>query len=409
MILPENGAGTAAPLPLDGITILAVEQYGAGPFGSMLLGDLGAEVIKIENPAEGGDVSRQVGPHFHGPGDSHFYQAFNRNKRSIGIDLKQPEGQAIFRSLVAHADAVYDNLRGDLPASLGLTYAALAEANPAIVRAHLSAYGREGSRASWPGYDFLMQAEAGYLMLSGEPDGPPARCGVSIIDMMTGAMAGLVLVSALLGARTTGRGRDVDVNLFDTALHNLTYQAAWHLGAGDNPGREKRSAHLSLSPSQLYQTRDGWIFLMCQKEKFFGALCDRIGLPGLPADPRFTTFATRLANRDALTEALDGALMQRDTMDWMTVLGGAVPAAPVLDVAQALSNPFVRERGGVADFARDEGGPAVTMLASPLRFGDATPPRRAAPAFGADTAAVLARIGIDDAGLKDLRARRVVK
>jgi len=403
--LPE----TNAPLPLDGVTILAVEQYGAGPFGSMLLGDLGAEVIKIENPNEGGEMGRHVGPHFHGPGDSHFYQAFNRNKRSIALDLKHPEGKAIFRSLVAHADAVYDNLRGDLPKTLGLTYDALSDVNPAIVCAHLSAYGREGSRASWPGFDFLMQAESGYLMLSGEPDGPPARCGVSIIDMMTGVMASFALVSGLVGARATGKGRDLDVNLFETALHNLTYQAAWHLGAGDNPGREKRGAHLSITPSQLYRTQDGWIFLMCQKEKFFRALCERIGRPDLPQDPRFESFATRLKHRDALTEALDGVLTTRPTAAWMEVLGGTVPAAPVLDVAQALANPFVAERGAVADFTRAEGGPAVRMLASPLHVGDAEVPRVAAPALGADTPEVLGRIGIGAAALEELRERRIVR
>jgi crotonobetainyl-CoA:carnitine CoA-transferase CaiB-like acyl-CoA transferase len=402
--LPPPGA----KLPLDGVTILAVEQYGAGPFGSMLLADLGAEVIKIENPGEGGEMSRHVGPHFHAPGDSHFYQSFNRNKRSIGIDLKQPEGQAIFRSLVRHADAVYDNLRGDLPASLGLTYAALAEVNPAIVCAHLSAYGREGSRATWPGFDFLMQAETGYLMLSGEPDGPPARCGVSVIDMMTGLLASFALVSGVLGARETGRGRDLDVNLFETALHNLTYQAAWHLGAGDNPMRQKRGAHLSITPSQQYRTQDGWLFLMCQKEKFFRALCTRIGRDDLPADPRFATFATRLAHRDALTAELDATLMTRTTAAWMEILGGAVPAAPVLDVAQALSNPFVAERGAVADFARPEGGDPVRMLASPLRVGDADLPRRAAPALGADTDEVLGRVGLGPAEVAQLKARGIV-
>jgi succinate--hydroxymethylglutarate CoA-transferase len=402
--LPASGA----KLPLDGVTILAVEQYGAGPFGSMMLADLGAEVIKIENPGEGGEMSRRVGPHFHAPGDSHFYQAFNRNKRSIGIDLKQPEGQAIFRSLVRHADAIYDNLRGDLPATLGLTYDALAEVNPAIVCAHLSAYGRDGSRASWPGFDFLMQAEAGYLMLSGEPDGPPARCGVSVIDMMTGVLASFALVSGVLGARATGRGRDMDVNLFETALHNLTYQAAWHLGAGDNPVRQPRGAHLSITPSQQYRTRDGWLFLMCQKEKFFRALCTRIGRDDLPADPRFESFATRLVHRDALTEALDATLMTRTTAEWMEVLGGAVPAAPVLDVAQALANPFVAERGAVADFARDDGGTPVRMLASPLRVGDAEVPRRAAPALGADTAEVLGRVGVGAEALEALRARGIV-
>jgi succinate---hydroxymethylglutarate CoA-transferase len=375
----------------------------------MLLADLGAEVVKIENPREGGDISRAVGPHFHGPGDSHFYQAFNRNKRSIAIDLKHPDGQEVFRSLVRHADAVYDNLRGDLPGKLGLTYAALANVNPAIVCAHLSAYGREGPRASWPGYDFLMQAETGYLMLSGEPEGPPARCGVSIIDMMTGAMAAFALVSALLGARATGRGRDIDVNLFDTALHNLTYQAAWHLGAGDNPTRQARGAHLSITPSQLYRTRDGWIFLMCQKEKFWTALCERIGRPDLLLDSRFEGFAARLAHREALTEELDATLGTRDTAAWMETLGGVVPAAPVLDVAGALGNPYVRETCGIAEFERAEGGEPVRMLASPLRLGDAETPRRAAPVLGADTAEVLARAGIDGARLAELRARDVVR
>jgi crotonobetainyl-CoA:carnitine CoA-transferase CaiB-like acyl-CoA transferase len=399
---------TAPPLPLDGVTILAVEQYGAGPFGSMLLADLGAEVIKIENPGEGGEMSRRVGPHFHPEGDSQFYQAFNRNKRSIGIDLKQPEGQAVFRSLARHADAIYDNLRGDLPAALGLTYDALAEVNPAIVCAHLSAYGREGSRANWPGFDFLMQAEAGYLMMSGEPDGPPARCGVSVIDMMTGLMAAYALVAGVLGARATGRGRDMDVNLFDTALHNLTYQAAWHLGAGDNPVRQPRGAHLSITPSQQYRTRDGWIFLMCQKEKFWRALCARIGRDDLLVDPRFDGFAARLLHRDALTAELDATLMTRTTAAWMEVLGGTVPAAPVLDVAQALANPFVAERGGIADFERPDGGAPVRMLASPLRVGDAEVPRRAAPALGADTAEVLGRVGIAGEALEALKARGIV-
>ena len=148
-------------LPLAGVRIIAVEQYGAGPFGSMLLGDLGAEVIKIENPAEGGDVGRAVGPHFFGPGDSQFFQAFNRNKRSLTLDLKHPEARGVFHDLVRSADATLDNLRGDQPEKLGLTYEALKEVNPRIVCAHLSAYGREGSRKAWPGYDYLMQAEAG--------------------------------------------------------------------------------------------------------------------------------------------------------------------------------------------------------------------------------------------------------
>ena len=160
-------------LPLSSVRVLAVEQYGAGPFATQHLADLGAEIVKIENFRDGGDVGRSVGPHFFGPGDSHFFQAFNRNKRSLALDLKHPDGRAAFLALVARCDAVFDNLRGDLPEKLGLTHAALAETNPAVVCVHLSAYGRAGSRAAWPGYDYLMQAEAGYLSLTGGPSGSP--------------------------------------------------------------------------------------------------------------------------------------------------------------------------------------------------------------------------------------------
>src|SRR6516165_505107 len=166
-------------LPLSGMRIIAVEQYGAGPYGTMQLADLGAEVIKIENPAEGGDMSRRVGPFVLGDNDSHFFQSFNRNKRSLTLDLKKPGASEVLHALVREADGVLDNLRGDLPERLGLTYAALREANPRIVCAHLSAYGRTGPRAAWPGYDYLMQAEAGYLSLTGEPDGPPSRMVLS--------------------------------------------------------------------------------------------------------------------------------------------------------------------------------------------------------------------------------------
>jgi len=295
-------------LPLSGLRIIAVEQYGAGPFGSMLLADLGAEVIKIENPAERGDVSRSVGPHFFPDGDSHFYQSLNRNKKSLTLNLKHPHAQAVLRRLVRTADATYDNLRGDQPEKLGVTYAQLQEFNPKIVCAHLSAYGREGPRKSWPGYDYLMQAEAGYLALTGEPDGPPSRMGLSVVDLMTGVTAGLALVSGVLSARATGAGRDIDVCLFDTALQNLAYLAVWYLNVGVNQGREPRSSHPSLTPSQLYRTKDGFIFIMCNKEKFWPELCRCIGRPEWSERPDYKDFKARLANRAKLTEELDAAL-----------------------------------------------------------------------------------------------------
>src|ERR1700677_3938447 len=216
-------------LPLAGMRIIAIEQYGAGPYGTMQLADLGAEVIKIENPSDGGDMGRRVGPYFLTPDDSHFFESFNRNKKSITLDLKKDGAREVLQALVRQADGVLNNLRGDLPGSLGLTYPALKEANPRIVCAHLSAYGRSGPRANWPGYDYLMQAEAGYLSLTGEPDGAPARFGLSIVDMMAGVYAALALLGGIVAARATGQGRDVDVSLFDTALSNLNYLAVWAL------------------------------------------------------------------------------------------------------------------------------------------------------------------------------------
>jgi crotonobetainyl-CoA:carnitine CoA-transferase CaiB-like acyl-CoA transferase len=250
---------------LSGLRVIAVEQYGAGPYGSMQLADLGAEVIKIENPADDGDMARRVGPFFFGDGertdDSQFFHSFNRNKKSVTLDLKKPAARRVLHALAARADAMFDNLRGDLPEKLGLTYAHLAPANPKIVCAHLSAYGRDGSRAHWPGYDYLMQAEAGYLSLTGEPEGPPSRMGLSIVDLMTGLFAAFALVSGVLAARDSGEGRDLDVSLFDTALQNLAYLATWYLNSGHVQGREPRSAHPSLVPSQLYRTADGFIFI----------------------------------------------------------------------------------------------------------------------------------------------------
>ena len=395
-------------LPLSGIRIVSVEQYGAGPFATLHLADLGAEVIKIENFHEGGDMGRAVGPLFFAPGDSYFHEAFNRNKRSLGLDLKHAKGQEIFRRLVESSDAVFDNLRGDLPAKLGLTYPQLANVNPRIVCVHLSAYGRSGSRAAWPGFDYLMQAEAGYLSLTGEPDGPPARFGLSIIDMMTGTTAAMALLAGLLEARSTGRGRDLDVSLFDVAMHNLGYVATWYLNAGVVTNREPRSSHPSLTPSQLYRTKDGWLFLMCNKEKFWPALAEALAKPEWATDPDYATFAARLKNRERITEELDAVLMTATTEEWMSRLRGKVPIAPVYDVRQALDNPFVAEQQLVLDFEHAEHG-NIRGVASPVRVdgGDAHP-RRAAPRLGEDTDALLEELGYAPRAISALREQAAV-
>jgi crotonobetainyl-CoA:carnitine CoA-transferase CaiB-like acyl-CoA transferase len=395
-------------LPLSGVRIVSIEQYGAGPFGTQHLADLGAEVIKIENFHDGGDIGRAVGPQFFGPGDSHFYEAFNRNKRSLGLDLKHPRGQEIFRKLVERSDAVFDNLRGDLPTKLGITYAQLANVNPKIVCVHLSAYGRDGSRASWPGYDYLMQAEAGYMSLTGEPDGPPARFGLSIIDLMTGTTAAMALLAGLVDARTTGKGRDLDVSLFDVALHNLAYVATWYLNGGVITNREPRSSHPSLTPSQLCRTRDGWLFIMCNKEKFWAVLAEAVGKPEWTKDPEYSTFAARLKNREEITHELDAILMTATTAEWVCRLGGKVPIAPVYDVQQALENPFVADQQLLLNFEHPEHG-KIRGVASPVRLaGGEPPPTRAAPRLGEDTDALLGELGYAQNAIAALRGSAAV-
>lgn len=394
-------------LPLKGVRIVAVEQYGAGPFGTQHLSDLGAEVIKIENPVDGGDVGRAVGPYFFGPGDSHFHESFNRNKKSLTLNLKTPEGKQVLFDLVKSADAVFDNLRGDLPAKLGLTYEQLREHNPKIVCGHLSAYGRTGSRAAWPGYDYLMQAEAGYLTVTGEPDGPPARFGLSIIDMMTGTTAAVALLAGIVDARANGKGRDIDVSLYDVAMNNLSYVGAWYLNEGVVVGREPRSAHPSLTPSQLYKTRDGWMFIMCNKEKFWPILADAIGKPEWVTDPDYCNYKARLANRDQLTRDLDAVLGTATTEVWLKRLSGTVPVAPVYDVAQALENPFAHEQGRIMEADHPLRG-KIRTVACPIRCPGEPDLVGIAPTLGEHTAAILTDLGYDDARIKQLENCRAI-
>lgn len=400
--MPETSA-----LPLAGLRVLAVEQYGAGPFGTSYLADLGAEVIKIENHHDGGDVGRHVGPHYFGADDSHFFQTFNRNKKSLTLDLKHPEGMAVLRRLAAGADALLDNLRGDLPEKLGLTYAQLQDANPRLVCAHLSAYGRSGPRKAWPGYDYLMQAEAGHLSMTGEPDGPPTRYGLSIVDLMTGLAAAFGLLAGVVRARASGQGLDIDTSLFDVALHNLNYPGTWYLNADVVTGRTARSGHPSLVPSQLYRTQDGWLFVMCNKEKFWPLLARELGHPEWADDPGLSSFAARLKNRAQVQELLDQALTQQPTAVWLERLAGKVPVAPVFDVAQALDSPFVHAREGVVDYAYADGRSA-RMIANPIRVPGQQLPLRAAPRMGEHNEVLLREAGFDDAAIAKLRALGVI-
>ena len=368
-------------LPLKGIRILSVEQYGAGPYGTMLLADLGAEVIKIEDPSRGGDVSRSVGPYMLGEGDSEFFQTFSLGKKSVTLNLKSADGRRQFEALVKTADAVANNLRGDQPGKLGLTYDALKAVNPKIVCAHLSAYGRKSERADWPGYDYLMQAEAGFMSMTGEPDGPPVRFGLSMVDFHTGSHLATALLAGLLGASRSGEGCDLDVCLFDTALHQLSYPATWYLNQGHVTGRLPRGAHPSIAPSQLVKTADGWGLLMCQTPKFWQLWCEHTG-SDLGTDPRFASIPARRENLAALSEAVDQVMMAKATSEWLGILGGKVPFAPVLDIGEALDSDYVAHVEMTTRVDHPETDQGVRTLASPFRVNGERPRLTRAPKMG---------------------------
>lgn len=398
--------------PLSGVRILAVEQYGAGPFASLYLADMGAEVIKIEAPPRGripgGDSSRQSGPHFLGENDSAFFQAFNLAKKSVSLDIHAPEGRDVFRRLVSSADAVLNNLRGDQPLKLGLTYEALAPHNPRIVCAHLSGYGRTGPRAAWPAYDYLLQAEAGFMDVTGEPDSPPTRMGLSVVDYLSGITTAFALTAALFGAWRTGRGRDVDVSLYDVAMHQLTYPAVWYLNEGDAVGRRPRSGHPSAVPCEAFPTQDGNIFVMCILPKFWEALCEIVGHPEWLGDERFAAPRARFRHRDTLAALLDGAFAAKTTAQWMALLAGRVPAAPILTLSSALDNPYLAEAGGVQTVAHEAKPDGLRVVTNPIRLSGTRIPTCRAPALGADTDAVLGAIGIPADDVADLKSRGIV-
>jgi crotonobetainyl-CoA:carnitine CoA-transferase CaiB-like acyl-CoA transferase len=373
--------------PLQGVRIVSVEQFGAAPYGTMLLADLGAEVIKIENAAIGGDPARKTGPYFLGTNDSEYYQAFNINKKSVAIDLRSAEGKAALDKLIRTADALVNNLRGDLPARMGLDYKTLASVNPKLVCVHVSAYGRDNERASWPGYDYLMQAESGLMHLTGEPDRPPARLGApSIIDQTTGLTAAVGLLSAIIQARSTGKGCDVDTCLLDVALHQLGYVATWYLNEGHTSIRQPRSAHYSVAPVQTFPTSDGWLFIMCMTDRFWGELLNAIGRTDLASDPRFATQALRQANREALTALIDAELKRESNAYWLKKLNGVLPVAPVLDLAEALDSPFLQSTEMIQTVAHPA-KPAMRVLANPIKINGERLSQTPCSAYGADTAA----------------------
>jgi len=387
-------------LPLSGVRILALEQFGAGPFGSVHLADLGADVIKIEDPRAGGDVGRYVPP-FAEDEDSLFFETFNRGKRSISLDLSQPSGRRVFEDLVRASDAVFSNLRGDVPAKIGITYADLEHLNPAIVCCSLSGFGMTGPRRAEPGYDYVVQGLTGWMDITGEPDGPPTKSGLSVVDFSTGYVAALALVSGLYAVRRDGIGMDCDVSLYDTALSMLTYPGVWHLNAGFLPRRTHHSAHPSVVPFQVFQAADGWLVIAAPKEKFWRRLTEALGRPDLAVDPRFRTLADRQRHAEELLAILEEVVAGRSVAAWMQLLRAAeVPCGEVQSVGAALADPQTLAREMVLEAEHPRYG-TVKTIASPVKVGPRTARAVRAPGRGEHTEQVLrSLLGYDDGQIR---------
>jgi crotonobetainyl-CoA:carnitine CoA-transferase CaiB-like acyl-CoA transferase len=379
----RNGWRRWRLLPLADVRVLAIEQFGAGPWGSLQLADLGAEVIKIEDPATAGDVSRYVPP-FQAGEDSLFFETFNRNKKSVSLDLRHPDGRAVLEDLVRVSDVVYSNLRGDQPKKLRLTYDDLRDVNPRIVCCSLSGFGMTGPRAAEGGYDYMMQGLAGWMSLTGDPDRPPTKSGLSLVDLSGGYVSTIAVLAGLWRARRDGVGCDCDISLFETALHELVYVGTWAASHGYVVPRRRNSAHPSIVPFQNFPTADGWIVVACPKEKFWVLLCRAIGRPELAAE--FPTFADRDRRRDELEPILEEVFRRRTSAEWLEALGAAgVPASAVNGVLEAVGEARLIE------YEHPELG-TVRQVASPLRLSGAEPPLRPAPARGEHTEEVLVEV-----------------
>jgi crotonobetainyl-CoA:carnitine CoA-transferase CaiB-like acyl-CoA transferase len=384
--------------PLTGVRIVAVEQFGAGPLATLFLADLGADVIKIEHREVGGDVGRYIPPGQDGT-SSLYFETFNRGKRSLDIDLKSERGREVFLALVATSDAVFSNLRGDQAEHLGLGYRDLEETNPAIVCVALSGYG--SGQPDRPGYDALVQAEAGWASLTGDPDGPPVRSGLSLVDYVGGLVSAVGLLGGLVEARTTGRGSDVLVNLYDSALSMLAYQATWWLTLGKTTPRRPSSAHPSIYPFQFFRTADGFIAVACAKERFFGEMLTLMELERLLDDPRFASFQQRDRHRAELAAILEPLFHSAPTSYWIERFGSRVPVAPVRAMTEALSIDELALRGLLAEYDHPVFG-TVRSVGSPIKVSGYTPNPRPAPSLGGDRREILESLGYDIDEIEDL-------
>jgi crotonobetainyl-CoA:carnitine CoA-transferase CaiB-like acyl-CoA transferase len=380
-------------LPLDGITVIDISHLAAGPWCTMVLADLGANVIKVERPGTG-DMSRGAGSVYAGD-ESAVFLAFNRNKRSVALDLKDPRGREIMHQLVAKADVFVENLRAGKTRQLGLDHDTLAGINPGLVYASISAFGDSGPYVDLPGNDPIVQALSGAMSITGEEDGPPARQGVSVPDFGAGMMAAFSIAAALVGRQADGKGRKLDLNLLDVEIFALGPRAQEHLINGENQPR-LGSAHPQFAPYQAFRCRDGrYLYIACINEKFWRNLCAAMQMPELREHPHYATNVDRTEHRTALAAVLESRLADRDRDEWLALLGEhGVPCGAVNNLTEAMTDPQVQHNRLVQQMPHTTLGPLDT-LALPLHLdGERLPIRTGAPVLGEHTDEVLAEHGI---------------
>ncbi len=362
-----------------GVRVLDLSRMLAGPYGSMLLADLGAEVIKVEEP-DGGDPMRVMGPPFLPDGESAYFLAINRNKQSVALDLTKPAGRQVFLDLVAEADVVWENFRPGVMDRLGLAYAALAAVNPRLVMCSISAYGQDGPYRDWPAFDLALQAMGGAMSVTGEEGRPPMRMGLPMADLAGGMFGAFAVAGALFRRERTGRGSHVDLSLLDCQVSLLTYMAQYFWADGRVPG-PLGSAHASVVPYGALATSDGHLIVAVFAEKFWGGFCGAAGHPEWERDPRFAANRERVARRAELMALVETAFRERTTEEWLARLHAAgVPAAPILTVDRVLDDPQVRHRRMVVDLAHPRHGRLAT-LGTPVKVDGALEPPLAPPAM----------------------------
>ena len=394
--------------PLEGVRVLTLEHFGAGPYATLLMAELGAEVIKIESLEMGGDASRPTGPYLLGDHDSQYFQTFSRHKKSVALELKTPQGRADFERLVASAEVVVGNLRGDQPVKLGITFEALKRVNPAIVCGHLSAYGRGNSRESWPGYDYPMQAECGLMSLTGERDGAPQKVGVPIVDLMTGMYAAIAILAAHANRERTGAGETIDLAMLDVQAAFLGNQAMNWLIGNKLPHRAG-NRHPNIQPQDVFPAADGHIVLAVGNDGQFVKLCEAIGRAAWASDPRFIRNADRVRNEAELTPLLAQRFRDFTRAELTALLDAAgVPCGPINTVPDVFADPQILHRGMLRQLPHPLAG-TVPQVVSPIRMQDAPLAfDRAPPTLGQHTAELLAELGLGDAEREALATKGVI-